>query len=79
MNDTAKVYHNRAFRGAYNKGRRAAMNGLRRECPYRDLRTFRGQRAGHQQTFSRGFIRAWYKGYDDEKAAPSAAAEGRLL
>ena len=60
-------YRNQAMRGAYNKGRKAALNGAKRVAPYTDHRTFRGNKA----TYSRAFITAWYRGYDDQMRTPA--------
>jgi len=47
---------------AYLKGFRAAAEGKKRkDCPYYDFRTF----YRNSPTFSRGFINAWNRGYDD--------------
>jgi hypothetical protein len=52
-------YQNRAYRGAYFAAYwRAYGGGLRPKCPYRDLRSPSGR-----ITFSRGFIRAFDRGW----------------
>jgi hypothetical protein len=79
MTDTKLLYKNKAFRGVYLNGRKARFWGFKRLCPYKDLRTFSGQAAHKKQTFSRGFIAAWLRGYDDETREPSSAEEGSLL
>jgi hypothetical protein len=55
---------NRAFRGAYRRGQRAAEQGLPRNPPYPDFRT--GNDA--VVTFSRAFRGYWLEGYDDTMA-----------
>ena len=78
MTDEKAMYPNRAFLRAYLNGRKARLAGSARVTPYKDHRTFRGDAAGKKQTFSRGFIAAWYRGYDDE-AREGSPNEGRLL
>ena len=55
---------NRAFRGAYRRGQRAAEQGLPRNPPYPDFRS--GKDA--VVTFSRAFRGYWLEGYDDTMA-----------
>lgn len=69
-----REYRNRALQGTYDKGRLAAKAGAPRLQPYTDKRTFHGRRV----TFSRAFITAWLKGYDDEIRNPSLR-DGELL
>ncbi len=48
---------------AERKGREAARAGKRlQSCPYKDHRTHTGA-----VTWSRSFIRAWHKGFEEEK------------
>ncbi len=56
---------NRAHRGAYRKGQRAAIDGLPPSaCPYVDKRKSSGR-----LSWSRSFIRAWQDGHADQSAA----------
>lgn len=59
MNDNPRLA------AAEEKGRQAAREGKpRTACPYGDNRTYRGA-----ITWSRGYIRAWLEGYDNERKA----------
>lgn len=64
------------YRGAFEKGRAAALAGEPESaCPYSDLRT-----AANRVSFSRAFIKAWHEGYDSIEYAPapvSPASAGR--
>lgn len=53
---------NRALRGAFLKGVRAAMEGKPRKSSYYDHRTVAGY-----VTFSRAFNRWWLNGYDSTR------------
>lgn len=58
------MIENKAFFGAYKKGRKARAEGRPiTTCPYGDLRTDRGG-----VTFSRAFIRAWKNGWNGKIA-----------
>jgi len=63
-------YRNRAFLGAWRRGRLAAKQGLPERSPYSDARTYRGA-----VTFSRAFERAWLAGYR-AAAKPAGNQEG---
>jgi hypothetical protein len=52
---------NRAFIGAWRKGWQAAETGAARHSPYADRRS---GKYGNVITFSRGFQRFWFEGYD---------------
>lgn len=55
-----------AFFGTYQKGRKAARDGLpKSHCPYDDKR---GGQHGQIITYSRSFISFWEDGWDDETA-----------
>jgi len=51
---------NKAFQAAYNKGRKARIDGKPKRSPYSDWDTDRGS-----VTWSRAFIRYWEKGWED--------------
>ncbi|MFD2671918.1 Rmf/CrpP family protein [Marinicrinis sediminis] len=52
---------NKAFLGAFSKGKEAALSGLPPEsCPYNDHRTKNGS-----VTFSRAFKKYWMLGYTE--------------
>lgn len=59
---------NPRLKAAFEKGRKAALEGKRRTaCPYGDLRTYHGA-----VTWSRGYIRAWLEGYDSDRTETEA-------
>ena len=63
---------NRAHRGAYMKGRCAALEGKSlNDCPYEDLRKPSGK-----LSWSRSFITAWRDGFKDMKEIISDRAHG---
>lgn len=60
---------NPRLKAAFEKGRKAALEGKRRTaCPYED------KRGGYHEmvTWSRGYIRAWLEGYDSDRTGTEA-------
>ena len=66
--------NNKAFIGAYRKGRRARREGRALgACPYPDRR---GGRYGEQVTFSRAFQNWWHAGWRDEALGQPETEQG---
>lgn len=58
--------HNKAFLGAYRKGRKAyELEGAEAQCPYPDKR---GGIYDHVITYSRAFQKYWREGFEDAQS-----------